>query len=474
MATLAALLKHRGLRRQRLGRARLSADERLPGGRRHSGARGLQRRAHRAARSISSSSAMPSRAATRSSKRCSIASCVHARCPRRCATLPVERAVDRDCRHARQDHDDLAGRVAADARRAPTRRCSSAASRATSAPTAPATGWATGAPFVIEGDEYDSAYFDKTAKFLKYLPDIAVVNNIEFDHADIYADLDAVRLAFRRLVNLVPQRGLTLLGADSPDAAALAPLARSRVQTFGTGRGRRLAGGRRRTSIGAAAPRSACCSSGADHGVFTCRCSARTTSATRWPRSPSAPSAASPIDALREGLAQFKGVKRRLEVVGAGARRHRLRRLRASPDGGGRNAARRARAPTRQAHLGHLRAALGIVVPARLPGRLRARVRRRRPGRDRVGVPLDAAGRRSGLSESAAGADLRARGVAARHLPDVDAIVATSPPRRARRRPRRDHVQRRVRRHSPQAARGAVMRIRPCRRHDAAGRVRAR
>ena len=67
-----------------------------------------------------------------------------------------------------------------------------------------------GKAFVIEGDEYDSAYFDKTAKFLKYLPDIAVVNNIEFDHADIYRDLDEVRLAFRRLVNLVPRKGLTL------------------------------------------------------------------------------------------------------------------------------------------------------------------------------------------------------------------------------------------------------------------------
>jgi UDP-N-acetylmuramate: L-alanyl-gamma-D-glutamyl-meso-diaminopimelate ligase len=62
-----------------------------------------------------------------------------------------------------------------------------------------------GREFVIEGDEYDSAFFDKTAKFLKYLPDVAVINNIEFDHADIYADLDAVTLAFRRLVNLVPR-----------------------------------------------------------------------------------------------------------------------------------------------------------------------------------------------------------------------------------------------------------------------------
>jgi UDP-N-acetylmuramate: L-alanyl-gamma-D-glutamyl-meso-diaminopimelate ligase len=91
-----------------------------------------------------------------------------------------------------------------------------------------------GRDFVIEGDEYDSAYFDKTAKFLKYLPDVAVINNIEFDHADIYADLDAVRLAFRRLVNLVPRNGLLLLGADSSHAAALRPSAVSPVETFGT------------------------------------------------------------------------------------------------------------------------------------------------------------------------------------------------------------------------------------------------
>jgi UDP-N-acetylmuramate: L-alanyl-gamma-D-glutamyl-meso-diaminopimelate ligase len=90
-----------------------------------------------------------------------------------------------------------------------------------------------GRDFVIEGDEYDSAFFDKTAKFLKYLPDIAVVNNIEFDHADIYADLDAIRLAFRRFVNLVPRRGLLLLGADNPDALALGEFGRCRIETFG-------------------------------------------------------------------------------------------------------------------------------------------------------------------------------------------------------------------------------------------------
>ena len=92
-----------------------------------------------------------------------------------------------------------------------------------------------GRDFVIEGDEYDSAFFDKTAKFLKYLPDIAVINNVEFDHADIYADFDAVALAFRRLVNLVPRKGLLLVGADSPGARAVAEKVHSRVETFGMG-----------------------------------------------------------------------------------------------------------------------------------------------------------------------------------------------------------------------------------------------
>jgi len=91
-----------------------------------------------------------------------------------------------------------------------------------------------GRDFVIEGDEYDSAFFDKTAKFLKYLPDVAVINNVEFDHADIYADFDAVSLAFRRLVNLVPRSGLLLIGSDSEGARALVDGAKSRVQTFGT------------------------------------------------------------------------------------------------------------------------------------------------------------------------------------------------------------------------------------------------
>ncbi|HEY6121486.1 MAG TPA: UDP-N-acetylmuramate:L-alanyl-gamma-D-glutamyl-meso-diaminopimelate ligase [Pyrinomonadaceae bacterium] len=72
--------------------------------------------------------------------------------------------------------------------------------------------------FIIEGDEYDTAYFDKGPKFMHYLPEIAIVNNIEFDHADIYPNLDAVKLAFRRLMNLVPANGRLVVGWDSPHA----------------------------------------------------------------------------------------------------------------------------------------------------------------------------------------------------------------------------------------------------------------
>src|SRR5690349_15855775 len=78
-----------------------------------------------------------------------------------------------------------------------------------------------GRDFVIEGDEYDSAFFDKTAKFLKYLPDIAIIGNLEYDHADIYPDMETLRVAFRRLLGLVPRHGLVLIGADGGETERL-------------------------------------------------------------------------------------------------------------------------------------------------------------------------------------------------------------------------------------------------------------
>ncbi|MCX6552607.1 MAG: UDP-N-acetylmuramate:L-alanyl-gamma-D-glutamyl-meso-diaminopimelate ligase [Acidobacteria bacterium] len=171
-----------------------------------------------------------------------------------------------------------------------------------------------GRDFVIEGDEYDSAFFDKTAKFLKYLPDIAIVANVEFDHADIYPDLDAVRLAFRRLANLVPRKGLLVIGADSPDALALRPAAKSRVSTFGLAEGADWyaydlvptpTGVRFRVQHG-----------GAALGMFEMPMVGAHNVKNALAAMAVAADLGVPTGIIRDGLATFAGVKRRLEVVG--------------------------------------------------------------------------------------------------------------------------------------------------------------
>ncbi len=171
-----------------------------------------------------------------------------------------------------------------------------------------------GRDFVIEGDEYDSAFFDKTAKFLKYLPDVAVINNVEFDHADIYADMDAVTTAFARLVRLVPRRGLLLLGVDSPAAAALGERACSRVQTFGTTAGadwqaydlQPTAGG---TSFSVRRQ-------GEPLGVFEVPLVGAHNVRNALAAMAVAADAGIDLTRVREGLRTFAGVRRRLEVVG--------------------------------------------------------------------------------------------------------------------------------------------------------------
>ncbi len=79
---------------------------------------------------------------------------------------------------------------------------------------------------VLEGDEYDTAFFDKRSKFVHYMPELVIINNIEFDHADIYNNLDEIKLSFRRMLNIVPTNGMVLLNADDPntlDAASTCP-----------------------------------------------------------------------------------------------------------------------------------------------------------------------------------------------------------------------------------------------------------
>ncbi|MFT5883208.1 MAG: UDP-N-acetylmuramate: L-alanyl-gamma-D-glutamyl-meso-diaminopimelate ligase [Crocinitomicaceae bacterium] len=86
---------------------------------------------------------------------------------------------------------------------------------------------------VLEGDEYDTAFFDKRSKFLHYLPEVVVVNNIEFDHADIYDSLDEIKLTFRRLLNIVPRSGVAFINGDDTNCLEVAVGAPAPTQTVG-------------------------------------------------------------------------------------------------------------------------------------------------------------------------------------------------------------------------------------------------
>ncbi|HEY6110972.1 MAG TPA: UDP-N-acetylmuramate:L-alanyl-gamma-D-glutamyl-meso-diaminopimelate ligase [Chthoniobacterales bacterium] len=87
--------------------------------------------------------------------------------------------------------------------------------------------------FVIEGDEYDTAFFDKRSKFVHYLPELVIVNNIEFDHADIFRDLDDVKLSFKRLLNIVPENGMVLLNGDDANCVEVAKDCRAQMLEVG-------------------------------------------------------------------------------------------------------------------------------------------------------------------------------------------------------------------------------------------------
>ncbi len=93
----------------------------------------------------------------------------------------------------------------------------------------------TGPEFILEGDEYDSAFFDKGPKFLHYFPDGLVLTSVEFDHADIYPNLDEVKTAFKRLVNLIPQRGRLIAWDGHPNVDECVSHARCKVERYGFG-----------------------------------------------------------------------------------------------------------------------------------------------------------------------------------------------------------------------------------------------
>lgn len=167
---------------------------------------------------------------------------------------------------------------------------------------------------VLEGDEYDSAYFDKRAKFIHYLPEVAIVNNIEFDHADIYDNLEAVKRSFGYFVRLVPENGLVLLNGDDENCRAVfekegkSPVKRvgfgekceakiESVDYRSDGTGFTLEGERYEMGL---------------FGEFNVRNAAMAITAARF--------AGVTPDEIRSALATFRSVRRRQEVRGVTAR----------------------------------------------------------------------------------------------------------------------------------------------------------
>jgi UDP-N-acetylmuramate: L-alanyl-gamma-D-glutamyl-meso-diaminopimelate ligase len=163
--------------------------------------------------------------------------------------------------------------------------------------------------FVIEGDEYDTAYFDKRSKFLHYLPECAIVNNVEFDHADIFNNLEEIILSFRRMTLLVPRNGLIFINGDDANALQLIQNCPAPTQTVGMGEGCAV-----RIAITAAHPESTDFSlNGVPFslpmiGEFNVRNAAMAISAARF--------GGLSDEEIRQGLLTFKGVFRRQTVRG--------------------------------------------------------------------------------------------------------------------------------------------------------------
>ena len=161
---------------------------------------------------------------------------------------------------------------------------------------------------VIEGDEYDTAFFDKRSKFLHYLPELVIVNNLEFDHADIFKDLDEIKTSFRRLMNIVPENGIVLVNADDENATDIAHSSRAPVLSvgFSENSARRIedtvyaSGAKFRlleTDFSIQIP-----------GEFNVRNAAMAISAAHF--------YGVPLTTIQEAVASFEGVKRRQEVRG--------------------------------------------------------------------------------------------------------------------------------------------------------------
>ena len=191
-------------------------------------------------------------------------------------------------------------------------------------PLDPPTGHHLGAaadPFVIEGDEYDSAFFDKRSKFIHYAPSVAILNNLEFDHADIFRDLADVQRTFSHFVRIVPRGGWVVLNGDDENLRALGPMPWTQVLRMGTGeinevrlvdftespqgvRFRLTWRGQAWTEVNWSLP-----------GIYNARNAAMAATAVALLLAPAGSDAAQVPELRLDALARFRGVKRRQEVL---------------------------------------------------------------------------------------------------------------------------------------------------------------
>jgi UDP-N-acetylmuramate: L-alanyl-gamma-D-glutamyl-meso-diaminopimelate ligase len=173
-------------------------------------------------------------------------------------------------------------------------------------------------PFVIEGDEYDSAFFDKRSKFIHYAPNVAVFNNLEFDHADIFRDLADVQRSFLHFSRLIPRSGFAVVNGDDNNLRALGPMPWTKVIRVGTEEGNDA--------------RIVDCVDGESGSSFGLQWQGKPWAKVRWALSGeyNARNAAmaavaaglaldgeSPTGITLDSLARFRGVKRRQEVLGS-------------------------------------------------------------------------------------------------------------------------------------------------------------
>jgi UDP-N-acetylmuramate: L-alanyl-gamma-D-glutamyl-meso-diaminopimelate ligase len=163
--------------------------------------------------------------------------------------------------------------------------------------------------WILEGDEYDTAYFDKRSKFNHYLPELLIINNVEFDHADIYDNLAAIQLSFKRVVNIVPRNGMILVNADDPHAIEVTPHAQAPVLEVGFSAN----AGARIENVRLLPDSSEFEMFGHKFhlpmvGEYNVRNAAMAVAAAHFYQIP--------IEKIQSGLARFQGVKRRQEIRG--------------------------------------------------------------------------------------------------------------------------------------------------------------